>query len=152
EVEPRLVEERALRVRTGDPDHHGRRVRQNTKLLLTRTQRILRVSALGNVTQHANHSCWGTVARLLESRLQTQPALRAVFASDAVSRMYRPSRLESGVEGLFDRGNILLKHITFDQLSFAERAIFVRMPEDLVHALVFPNRKIRLHIPLEDSQ
>src|SRR5262245_33019716 len=49
EVEPRFVEESAEPIRCANPDQDWRRVRQNTKLLLACTQRLLDALVLGDV-------------------------------------------------------------------------------------------------------
>src|SRR5262245_43982129 len=58
------------------------------------------------------------------------------------------SVLESGLEGL----HVIGMQVSLDELPPAEDAVGARMSENLVHAIIYPDRLIRLHVPFENAE
>src|SRR5215467_5160955 len=83
---------------------------------------------------------------------QTQPAYLATFSPNTVERPERLVTMHSFGERMVQYGSILRRHIVFEQLRLTEGPVGWCVAENLVHALVFPDGTVGLHIPLENSQ
>ena len=120
-------------------------LRQLLRLLLQRL-------ALGDIRNDANEPRRLAGIGKLEPSVDLQPTPRATLSANSANGVEAAARPHGILQRLLECVGVVRMQIAFHELLLAQGPVLVRMPEDLVRALVFPNCAIRLDVPFEDAK
>ena len=120
-------------------------LRQLLRLLLQRL-------ALGDIRNDADEPRRLAGIGKLERSVDLQPTPRTALPANSANGVEAAARPHGILQRLLECVGVVRMQIALHELLLAQGPVLVRMPEDLVHALVFPNRAIRLDVPFEDAK